>query len=137
MRLTRLTALRTAIVLAVGFVVLRVVYRTLFGGAGGGGAVLLDLPRIRLGGPFEHITLLGPVTSDGIMNAAISAIPFAVLVLALGLVAAVVDLRALLTRGANRGPVRDGLPRARRRMVDLPGAAGLGAESPSGSRASW
>lgn len=106
MRLTRLTALRAAILLAVGFVVLRVLYRAVFGGAGGGGVVLLDLPRIRLAGPFEHITLLGPITTGGLVNAAVSALPFAALVLVVGVLAAVIDLRALLTRGASHGPVR-------------------------------
>ena len=65
MRLTRLAALRTAILVAVGFVVVRVLYRIVFGGADGSGILLLDLPRVRLSGPFEHITLLGPVTSGG------------------------------------------------------------------------
>ena len=85
---------------------MRVVYRVVFGGGSGGGTLLLDLPRIRLGGPFEHITLFGQVTTGGIAAAAQSALPFAGLVLALGLLSAVVDLRALLTRGAVRGPVR-------------------------------
>ena len=106
MRLTRLTALRAALLLAAGFVVLRVVYRVVFGGGSGGGALLLDLPRIRLAGPFEHITLFGQVTTGGITNAAMSALPFAALVLALGLISAVVDVRALLTRGAVRGLCR-------------------------------
>ena len=106
MRLTRLTALRAALLLAAGFVALRVVYRVVFGGGSGGGTLLLDLPRFRLAGPFEHITLFGEVTTGGLANAVQSALPFAALVLAVGLVSAVVDLRALLTRGAVRGPVR-------------------------------
>lgn len=106
MHRSRLAPLRTAALLAAGFVALRVVYRIIFGGAGGGGVVLLDLPSIRLAGPFEHITLFGEVTTGGIANAAISALPFAALVLAFGVVAVFVDLRAVLTRGAVRGPVR-------------------------------
>lgn len=106
MRLTRLAALRTAILLAAGFVALRVLYRALFGGAGGEGLLLVDLRPIRLAGPFEHISLLGPVTTGGIASAALSALPFAVLIVATGLISAVVDLRSLLTRGANRGPLR-------------------------------
>jgi energy-coupling factor transporter ATP-binding protein EcfA2 len=106
MRLTRFAAIRAALLLAAGFIVLRVVYRAVFGGAGGGGAVLFGLPSIRLGGPFEHITLFGEVTTGGIANAAASALPFAALVLAVGILSAIVDLRALLTRGASRGPVR-------------------------------
>ena len=106
MRLTRLTALRTAILVAVGFVVVRVLYRIVFGGADGPGMLLLDLPRVRLSGPFEHITLLGPVTSGGVALIVWSAVPFALLVLAFGLLAVVFDLRALAARGAVRGPVR-------------------------------
>ncbi|MCU1579347.1 MAG: hypothetical protein JWP19_1551 [Rhodoglobus sp.] len=106
MRITRLAGLRSAVLLAAGFVGLRVLYRVLFGGTGGGGLLLLDLPRIRLAGPFAHITLFGPVTTWGVGNAALSALPFAALVLALGLLGPIVDIRALLTRGAVRGPVR-------------------------------
>ncbi|CAN5498728.1 hypothetical protein BH10ACT7_BH10ACT7_21190 [soil metagenome] len=106
MHLTRFASLRAAVLLAVGFIALRVVYRVVFGGAGGGGVLLADLPRIRLAGPFEHITLFGPITSGGIAAAAYSALPFAVLVLVLGVVAAIVNIRGLLTRGAVRGPVR-------------------------------
>ncbi len=106
MRLTRLAGLRSAVLLAAGFVGLRVLYRVLFGGGGGGGLVLLDLPGIRLAGPFAHITLFGVVTTGGIANAALSALPFAALVLVVGLISAAVDIRALLARGAVRGPVR-------------------------------
>lgn len=106
MRPTRLAALRTAIFLAIGFIALRVVYRIVFGGVDGGGVLLLDLPRIRLVGPFEHITLLGPVTSGGVASVVWGAVPFAVLVLAVGLLAVIVDLRALVARGAVVGPVR-------------------------------
>ncbi|MDP3209379.1 MAG: ECF transporter S component, partial [Rhodoglobus sp.] len=106
MRFTRLAALRTAVLLAAGFVVLRVVYRVVFGGGGGSGVLLLDLPRIRLVGPFEHIALFGEVTTGGVASAALSALPFAALVLAVGLLSVAVDFRALLTRGAVRGPVR-------------------------------
>lgn len=101
----RLSPLRTALLLAVAFVALRVVYRVVFGGAGGGGILIADLPRIRLEGPFEHITLLGPITTGGIASAALGALPFAALVLAFGVVSAVVDIRALFTRGSVRGPL--------------------------------
>ncbi len=40
----RLAALRGAVLLAAGFIALRVVYRAVFGGAGGGGLLLADLP---------------------------------------------------------------------------------------------
>lgn len=102
----RLRSLRGALLLAAGFVVLRVVYRVVFGGAGGGGIVLLDAPRIRLSGPFEHVVLFGPITTGGVANAAITALPFAALLLAFGLLSVIVDIRALLARGAVRGPVR-------------------------------
>ena len=106
MRLGRGAALRAAILLAVGFVALRVIYRAVFGGAGGSGTVLLDLPPVRLAGPFTHVVLFGEVTTGGLAAAVVSALPFAALVLAVGVLAASVDLFALLTRGAVRGPVR-------------------------------
>ncbi len=105
-RPNRGAAVVTAILLAAGFVVLRVLYRVVFGGGDGGGTVLVWLPRIPLGGPFEGIVLFGEVTTGGVANAALSALPFAALVLVIGLLAAVIDLRVLLTRGAVRGPVR-------------------------------
>ncbi|CAN5184477.1 hypothetical protein BH11ACT4_BH11ACT4_25510 [soil metagenome] len=103
---SRLASLRAAALLAVAFVVLRVVYRVLFGGGSGGGAVLLDLPRIRLGGPFEYITLLGPITSGGLTAVVMGALPFVAVILAFGLLAALIDVRRLLTRGSLRGPLR-------------------------------
>ncbi len=106
MRRTRSASLKAAVLLAVGFVALRVLYRVLFGGVDGTGILLLELPAIRLAGPFAHITLLGPITTGGLASAALSAVPFAALVLVIGVIAAVVNLHALLARGAARGPVR-------------------------------
>ncbi|TFD14514.1 ATP-binding cassette domain-containing protein [Cryobacterium sp. TMT4-10] len=102
----RMAPLRSAALLAVAFVALRFVYRVVFGGASGGGAVLLDLPRIPLGGPFAHIALLGPVSTGGLWNAAQSALPFAAVILAFGVLNAVVDVRRFFARGAARGPLR-------------------------------
>ncbi|SDS93293.1 ATP-binding cassette domain-containing protein [Microterricola viridarii] len=99
-------ALRTAALVAAVFVATRVVYRIVFGGAGGSGILLLDLPRIPLGGPFAHVALFGPITTGGLWNAALSALPFAAVILAFGLVNAVVDMRRLFVHGSTRGPLR-------------------------------
>ncbi|MET0854621.1 MAG: ABC transporter ATP-binding protein [Microterricola sp.] len=99
-------SLRTAAIVAAVFVATRVVYRVVFGGASGGGIVLLDLPSIPLAGPFAHVSLFGPVTTGGIWNAAVSALPFAAVILAFGLLSAVVDLQRLFVRGSTRGPLR-------------------------------
>jgi len=106
MRRDRLIALRTAALVAVGFVVLRVVYRVIFGGGSGAGIILADPPRVPMGGPFAGIFLFGPITTGGIATAALSAVPFAALILLVGLIGVVVDLRALLVRGSTRGPLR-------------------------------
>lgn len=106
MRRGRLAPLRAAAILAAAFVVLRVVYRVLFGGGSGSPPLLLDLPRIPLAGPFEHITLFGPVTLGGLGVAVLSALPFAAVILAFGLLNVIVDVRGLFTRGAIRGPLR-------------------------------
>jgi energy-coupling factor transporter ATP-binding protein EcfA2 len=102
----RIAPLRASVLLALGFVALRVGYRMLGGGVSGGGAVLLDLPRIPLAGPFSHVVLLGPITLGGLGNAALSALPVAAVILAFGALNALVDVSRLFARGARRGPVR-------------------------------
>ncbi|TFD54010.1 ATP-binding cassette domain-containing protein [Cryobacterium frigoriphilum] len=92
--------------LAVGFVLLRVVYRVLFGGVGGPGPVVVELPQLRLAGPFSHVTLLGEITAVGLGNAALSALPVAAVILIFGLLNAVIDVRRFFARGAGRGPLR-------------------------------
>jgi energy-coupling factor transport system ATP-binding protein len=106
MRRGRLANLRTAVLLAAGFVALRVVYRLIFGGGDGDGLLIVNLPRVPLAGPFAHIILLGPITSGGVLSAAVGALPFAALIVALALIGVAIDLRALLTRGSVRGPIR-------------------------------
>lgn len=103
--------LRAAAVLAAGFVAARVVYRILFHGAGGDGFTLLALPELRLPAPFAHVVMLGPVTTDGLRDAAASALPIALAILAFGAVNAVVDLHRALARASRRGPLR-GIARA-------------------------
>ncbi len=98
--------LRTAAIVAAVFVATRVVYRIVFGGASGGGILLLDLPSIPLAGPFAHVSLFGPVTTGGLWNAAASALPFAAVILAFGLLSSLVDMQAVFVRGSTRGPLR-------------------------------
>ncbi len=103
--------LRAAAILAAGFVAARVVYRVLFHGAGGAGLVLLPLPEVRLPAPFAHVVLLGPVTADGLWDAAASALPIALTILAFGLLNALFDLHRVFARASRRGPLR-GIARA-------------------------
>ncbi|WP_419817653.1 ATP-binding cassette domain-containing protein [Glaciibacter flavus] len=103
--------LRTAAALAVGFIVLRVVYRVLFGGVGGGDAVLIDFPLLHLPPPFAHVVLLGPITLGGLISAALSAVPIAAAILAFGVVASIIDMSRVFARGARGGPL-SGLARA-------------------------
>jgi len=79
-----------------GFVLTRMVYRAALGGATSGETVLWVLPRLRLSGPFSHIVLLGPVTLEGLLAAAWSALPFAAVILVTGALVALVDLRSLV-----------------------------------------
>ncbi|MDP4688644.1 MAG: hypothetical protein NWS14_02860, partial [Pontimonas sp.] len=69
---------------ALGFVLMRMVYRAALGGATSGETVLWVLPRLRLSGPFSHIVLFGPVTVEGLVSAAWSALPFAAVILVTG-----------------------------------------------------
>ncbi|MEB0001250.1 hypothetical protein QN367_19515, partial [Cryobacterium sp. RTS3] len=70
------------------------------------GLVVLDLPRVPLAGPFSHVVLFGPVTTGGIGNAALSALPVAAVILVFGVLNALVDVSRLFARGARRGPLR-------------------------------
>ncbi|GAA5202524.1 hypothetical protein GCM10025773_27020 [Microbacterium jejuense] len=97
--------------LAAGFVAARVVYRILFHGADGAGTVLLPLPEVRLAPPFAHVVLLGPVTTDGLVDAAASALPIALAILAFGVLNSLVDLHRVFARASRRGPLR-GVARA-------------------------
>jgi len=81
---------------AVGFVVLRVVYRVVFGGASTGATALPSFPAIRLSGPFSHIVLFGPVTLEGLGAAALSALPFALVIVATGAIVSMWDPRTLI-----------------------------------------
>lgn len=103
--------LRAALALAVGFVAVRVVYRVLFRGADGTGAVLLPLPVWRLAPPLAHVQMFGPVTADGLATAVVGALPIALTIIAFGVLSALLDLPRLLARGARRGPFQ-GLARA-------------------------
>lgn len=103
--------LRAAAALAVGFVGVRVVYRVLFHGADGAGAVLWELPTLTLPDPFGHVVMFGTVTSGGLAAAAASAVPIAATILAFGLVNALFDISRLFAVAARRGPFR-GIARA-------------------------
>lgn len=104
-------ALTAAAWLAALFIAVRVVYRVLFHGADGDGAVLLALPVWRLPPPFAHVEIFGPVTVDGLADAVVSAVPIALTILAFGVLNALVDVPRLIARGAGRGPFQ-GIARA-------------------------
>ena len=76
---------------ALGFVVLRVIYRVVFGGASTGATLLPHLPAVRLSGPFSHIQLFGPITLEGLTQAVVGALPFAAVIFLTATVVAWVD----------------------------------------------
>jgi energy-coupling factor transport system ATP-binding protein len=96
MRPRRSTLIALSALGALGFVVLRVVYRAVFGGAATGEVTLWELPYVKLSGPFSHIVLMGPVTLEGVLLAVGSALPFALLILVTGVVVSFIDPRNLV-----------------------------------------
>ena len=96
MRLPRRTLAGVAVGAAAAFVAIRVLYRIVFGGAGSGETPLWSIPRVSLGGPFSHIVLFGPVSLEGLAAAALSALPFAGVILAVGVLVALWDPRSLV-----------------------------------------
>jgi energy-coupling factor transporter ATP-binding protein EcfA2 len=103
--------LKAAAALAAGFIAVRVLYRVLFHGADGSGAVVLALPEVRLPAPFAHVVMFGPVTTGGLWDAAASAVPIALTILAFGVLNSLFDVARLFARGSRRGPLR-GIARA-------------------------
>jgi energy-coupling factor transporter ATP-binding protein EcfA2 len=82
---SRIRQVQLAILLPIGFLLARVIYAVLFGGARSGEVLLLDLPTFALAGPFAHISILGPVYLDGLLANLSTALPFALFMLATGL----------------------------------------------------
>ena len=81
---------------AVTFLLVRVGYRIVFGGAGGGETLLWSLPTARLWGPFSHVVVGGDITAEGLSSSLIHGIPFATVILVSGLALAFVDPRSLV-----------------------------------------
>ena len=80
--------------LAVGFVLLRLIYAFLFSGLWGQ-TTIVSLPSLRLSGPFSHVTLLGDVTLEGLLRNLELAAPFALWILVFGIAAAFVGANQL------------------------------------------
>lgn len=72
-------------VLAGSFIILRLVYSFIFSGLDGK-TILLDLPIIRLAGPFRHVELFGPVSVEGILRNIQLALPFSLTILFFGII---------------------------------------------------
>ena len=81
---------------AAGFLLVRLIYRVIFGGASSEGELLFSVPRIRLGGVFSHIVIGGDVTTGGVWQSVASGLPFASVIVLTGLVLAWWDPRRLV-----------------------------------------
>jgi energy-coupling factor transport system ATP-binding protein len=92
--------------LALGFLALRLVYAFLFAGLKGE-QVLISLPEIRLSGPFAHVSLLGPVSLDGILRNLELAMPFAISILIFGALASLISAQLLLATAKKVPPLRN------------------------------
>lgn len=97
---SRWAPLRGAAWFALGFIVIRVLYRVVFLGANGTGIVLWSGRPIHLDGPFRLISLFGPVTTGGIWSSVMDALPFALGILACGAAFAMLDVRRFLALAA-------------------------------------
>lgn len=92
--------------LALGFIALRLIYGFLFSGLWGT-TVLISLPQLRLSGPFSHVTVLGDVTTEGIIRNLELAAPFAISILFFGIAAAFITHRSLMTAAIRIRPLRN------------------------------
>ena len=96
---TRARRISLAFSLAIGFVLFRLVYAFFFSGLWGD-RVFLDLPSFQLPGPFRTVSVLGPVSVDGIIRNVELAIPFAAAILAFGILGAFVGPTQLAGLGS-------------------------------------
>lgn len=87
--MSRRTRFLIAPLLAAIFVLFRIGYAFVFNGLGGAQPIF-QLPEIRLAGPFRQVVLFGPVSWEGIVRNAETALPFAFSILIFGLLAAVI-----------------------------------------------
>lgn len=78
------------------------IYAFIFSGLDGK-TIILDLPTLRLAGPFRHVELLGDVSVEGLQRNFQLAIPFAIAILFFGILALFVTERAL-ARLASKAP---------------------------------
>lgn len=85
-----------AVYLAVGFVIVRLLYSIVFG-ASGGENTLFSIPRIELSGIFSHITIFGPVSLEMLGANFRLALPFALTILVFGALGLLVKPAKLMT----------------------------------------
>ncbi len=88
-------AFRYYLIAGAAVVVIRVVFRILFGG-GGEGHVLLPLPEIALPGWFSGITLLGDVTAESLLGGLYDGMRLATMLICLGAANSLANPRRLL-----------------------------------------
>ncbi len=87
---------------ALSFVLLRLVYSFIFSGLDGK-TLILELPTLRLAGPFRHIELLGNVSIEGILRNIQLALPFAFVIVLFGVLSIFLS-ESLLSKLAARAP---------------------------------
>ena len=108
-----------AAALATGFLFFRLVYAFVFSGLAGDG-VLFELPKLKLSGPFSHITLLGDVSAAGIARNLEISLPFALTIFTLGTLAAFVGPAQINRAAKIIPPLKNILSSVAISLVSLP-----------------
>ena len=97
----RAPALRFGLIAAALFVCLRLVYRFVFAPAlslPSDATLIIDMPSVPLGGPFQGVSLLGPLSLEQVLATLADASRFAVVFVAFGAANALADARTMLGR---------------------------------------
>lgn len=119
---------KLAALLAAGFLALRLVYAFVFSGLSGN-QVLLSLPELQLAGPFRHITLFGDVSAEGILRNIELALPFALSIIAFGLLASFVTPERVRLAARRFRPLRNLLTALAIALAAIPGVISAAKEA--------
>lgn len=120
--------IKLAVVLATGFIALRLIYAFIFSGLSGE-RVLFSIPEVTPGGVFRHITFFGDVSAEGILRNIELALPFALSILVFGTISAFITPKLLSSASSRVKPLKNLLTALAISLSAIPGVLAAAKEA--------